>query len=245
MEPIHDGGPNDIIPGMSNPGSEFPPLFAELPDFFAARFDAAAPWALLGEPLDEILAALPSSDLQGQLSPEVHLVGDRIVISAGARIHPNVVIEGPVFIGPEAEVRPGAYIRGGVWIGERCVVGTNTEIKRAILLRHAKAPHLNYVGDSILGADVNLGAGTILSNFRHDGSTIRIPANGGRIDTGRRKLGAILGDGVLTGCNSVLHPGVVVGRGTQIYPGVQLRPGIYPEKSIIKLQQALEVVPQS
>jgi bifunctional UDP-N-acetylglucosamine pyrophosphorylase/glucosamine-1-phosphate N-acetyltransferase len=230
---------------MSNPGADFPPLFAELPDCFAGLYDAAAPWKLLGEPLDEVLAALPSSDLQGQLSPEVHLVGDRIVIAAGARIHPNVVIEGPVFIGPEAEIRPGAYIRGDVWIGEKCVVGTNTEVKRAILLRHAKAPHLNYVGDSILGADVNLGAGTILSNFRHDGKTILSPAAGGRLDTGRRKLGDILGDGVLTGCNSVLHPGVVVGRGTQIYPGVQLRPGVYPEKSVVKLRQELEVVARS
>jgi UDP-N-acetylglucosamine diphosphorylase / glucose-1-phosphate thymidylyltransferase / UDP-N-acetylgalactosamine diphosphorylase / glucosamine-1-phosphate N-acetyltransferase / galactosamine-1-phosphate N-acetyltransferase len=222
---------------------EFPSLFAELPEPFAERFDASAPWNLL-EALDEILAELPSSDLRGQLSPEVHLVGDRIVIGPGARIHPGVVIEGPVFIGSETEVRPGAYIRGGVWIGEQCVVGANTEVKRAILLHHAKAPHLNYVGDSILGADVNLGAGTILSNFRHDGGTIRIPQNGHRIDTGRRKLGAVLGDGVLTGCNSVLHPGTVVGRGTQIYPGVQLRPGVYPEKSIIKLKQELEVVPQ-
>ncbi|HEY4564644.1 MAG TPA: hypothetical protein VIJ36_16790, partial [Thermoanaerobaculia bacterium] len=97
---------------------------------------------------------------------------------------------------------------------------------------------------SILGADVNLGAGTILSNFRHDGGHIHVPCDGERLDTGRRKLGAILGDGVLTGCNSVLHPGVVVGRGTQIYPGVQLRPGVYPERSIVKLRQELEVVPQ-
>src|SRR4029077_8426096 len=134
-----------------------------------------------------------------------------------------------------------AYLRGGVWIGDRCVVGTNTEVKRAILLPHAKAPHLNYVGDSILGADVNLGAGTILSNFRHDGSEVRIGA--GR-PTGRRKLGAILGDGVLTGCNCVLHPGVLVGRGTQIYPGVQLRSGIYPEKSIVKPREGRDVVPQ-
>ena len=103
------------------------------------------------------------------MSPDVHLAGDRIVICPGARIHPTAVIEGPVYIGRDAEIRPGAYLRGGVWIGERCIVGTNTEIKRAILLPHAKAPHLNYVGDSILGADVNLGAGTILSNFRHDG----------------------------------------------------------------------------
>ena len=126
------------------------------------------------------------------------------------------------------------------------MVGASTEIKRAILLAHAKAPHLNYIGDSILGAHVNLGAGTILSNFRHDGREIRIPVpgdTGHSIPSGRRKLSAVLGDGVLTGCNCVVHPGVVVGRGTQIYPGVQLRAGIYPEKSIVKLKQELDVVP--
>jgi len=230
---------------ITSAAPEIPPLFSELPDPFAQRFDPSAPWLLLGDPLDEILAGLPSSDIRGQLSPDVHLVGDQIVICPGARIHPGVVLEGPVFIGQDVEVRPGAYLRGGVWIGDKCVVGANTEIKRAILLRHAKAPHLNYVGDSILGMDVNLGAGTILSNFRHDGGYIRIPSDGHRLETGRRKLGAILGDGVLTGCNSVLHPGVVVGRGTQIYPGVQLRPGVYPERSIVKLKQELEVVAQA
>ena len=223
--------------------TEMPPLFKELPDPFASRFDPSAPWALLGDALDEILDGLPSSDIRVGLSPDVHISGDRIVICPGARIHPTVVIEGPVYIGCDVEIRPGAYIRGGVWIGDGCVVGTNTEVKRAILLPHAKAPHLNYVGDSILGADVNLGAGTILSNFRHDGGRIKIPSNGSRIDTGRRKLGGILGDGVLTGCNSVLHPGVVVGRETQIYPGVQLRSGIYPEGSIVKLRQEIEIVP--
>ncbi|HEX4961044.1 MAG TPA: glucose-1-phosphate thymidylyltransferase [Thermoanaerobaculia bacterium] len=223
-----------------------PTLFADLPAAFAGRFDADAPWALLGNALDEVLAGLPSSDLQSGLSPDVHLAGDRIVIGPGARIHPTVVIEGPVFIGREVEIRPGAYVRGGCWIGDGCVVGANTELKRAILLPHAKAPHLNYVGDSILGAGVNLGAGTILSNFRHDGGTIQIPLSlaSGRLDSGRRKLGAILGDGVLTGCNCVLHPGTVVGQGTQIYPGVQLRTGIYPAKSIVKLRQDLDVVPQ-
>jgi UDP-N-acetylglucosamine diphosphorylase / glucose-1-phosphate thymidylyltransferase / UDP-N-acetylgalactosamine diphosphorylase / glucosamine-1-phosphate N-acetyltransferase / galactosamine-1-phosphate N-acetyltransferase len=223
----------------------FPTLFADLPDAFAARFDPESPWSLLGDPLDEVLAALPSSDIRIRLSPDFHLVGDRIVICPGVRIHPGAVIEGPVFIGRDTEIRPGAYIRGGVWIGDDCVVGASTEIKRAILLPHAKAPHLNYVGDSILGSGVNLGAGTILSNFRHDGREIRIAANGHPIASGRRKLGAVLGDGVLTGCNCVLHPGVVVGRGTQIYPGVQLRPGIYPEKSLVKLRQELDVVPMN
>jgi NDP-sugar pyrophosphorylase family protein len=228
------------------PQPEMPPLFAELPGVFAGVFDPNAPWVLLGDALDEILAALPSSDIQTGLSPDVHLAGDRIVIGAGTRIHPSVVIEGPVFIGRDVEIRPGAYIRSGCWIGDRCIVGANTELKHAILLPHAKAPHLNYVGDSILGAGVNLGAGTILSNFRHDSGAIRIPsAAGTRLDTGRRKLGAILGDGVLTGCNCVLHPGAIVGRGTQIYPGVQLRPGLYPARSIVKLKQDLEVVPQA
>jgi NDP-sugar pyrophosphorylase family protein len=227
----------DLIDAMT-----MPELFDELPDVFADVWDPSAPWALLGEPLDEILAALPSGDIRIRLSPDFHLLGDRIAIGEGTRINPGVVIEGPVWIGRDVEIRPGAYIRGGAWIGDGCIVGTNTEIKRGILFPHAKAPHLNYVGDSILGAHVNLGAGTILSNFRHDGREIRIPMDGRPVATGRRKLGAVLGDRVLTGCNSVLHPGVVVGRGTQIYPGVQLRAGVYPERSLVKLKQDLEVV---
>jgi bifunctional N-acetylglucosamine-1-phosphate-uridyltransferase/glucosamine-1-phosphate-acetyltransferase GlmU-like protein len=221
-----------------------PHLFAELPTAFARRYDPEAPWALLGEPLTEILDALPSDAIEIRPLPDVHLAGDRIAIGRGTRIHPTAVIEGPVWIGRDVEIRPGAYIRGGAWIGDRCVVGANTEIKCAILLPGAHAPHLNYVGDSILGSRVNLGAGTILSNFRHDGREIHIPTGTGRmLATGRRKLGAILGDGVLTGCNSVLHPGCVVGRDTQIYPGVQLRPGVYPEASLVKLRQEIEIAP--
>ncbi|HEY6321390.1 MAG TPA: UDP-N-acetylglucosamine diphosphorylase [Thermoanaerobaculia bacterium] len=235
-----------------------PELFASLPEPFAASFDPDAPWALLGEPLDAVLAALPSAAIAVRLLPEVHLSGDRIAIGRGARIHPGVVLEGPLFVGEDVEIRPGAYVRGGVWIGDGCVVGASTEIKRAILLPGARAPHLNYVGDSILGAGVNLGAGTILSNFRHDGGEVRIGSAGGPrtataagaadragIPSGRRKLGAVLGDGVLTGCNCVLHPGVVVGRETQIYPGVQLRSGVYPERSVVKLRQDLEVTPRA
>lgn len=229
--------------------STLPELFASLPEPFAASFDPDAPWALLGEPLDAVLAALPSAAIAVRLLPEVHLSGDRIAIGRGARIHPGVVLEGPLFVGEDVEIRPGAYVRGGVWIGDGCIVGASTEIKRAILLPGARAPHLNYVGDSILGAGVNLGAGTILSNFRHDGREVRIGSAGAEdrvpIPSGRRKLGAVLGDGVLTGCNCVLHPGVVVGRETQLYPGVQLRSGIYPERSVVKLRQDLEVAPRA
>jgi NDP-sugar pyrophosphorylase family protein len=165
-----------------------------------------------------------------------------VAIGRGSRIGDGATIEGPVWIGRDVEIRPGAYLRGGCWIGDGAVVGASTEVKRAILLPGAHAPHLNYVGDSILGSGVNLGAGTILSNFRHDGGEISIRRGDRRLATGRRKLGAILGDDVLTGCNAVLHPGVVVGRGTQIYPGVQLRNGIYPAGRVVKLRQEIELV---
>ena len=219
-----------------------PELWSELPACFASAWDPSAPWALLGAPLDALLDALPSQAIESALSPDVHLLGDRIVIGKGARIGPSVLLEGPLWVGEDVEIRTGAYVRGGCWIGDGCRIGANTEVKRSILLPEAKAPHLNYVGDSILGRDVNLGAGTVLSNFRHDGKEIVVVDGAARIPTGRRKLGALLGDGVRTGCNSVLHPGVIVGRDTEIYPLVQLRSGIYPKYSIVKLKQDLEVV---
>ena len=221
-----------------------PLLFAALPGIFDDPDLHATPWALLGRPLEEFLEALPSQDFGSGLSPDVHLIGDRIVVGKGTRVAPGAMLEGPIFIGEDVDIRTGAYLRGGVWIGDGCTVGANTEVKRSILLPGAKAPHLNYVGDSILGAGVNLGAGTILSNFRHDGREVQIATPEGKIATGRHKLGAILGDGVNTGCNCVLHPGVVVGADTDIYPGVQLRSGIYNAKRIIKLSQEIEVVPR-
>jgi NDP-sugar pyrophosphorylase family protein len=223
-------------------GPTLPPLFSDLPAPLAGLLPAERPWVLLGDGLDRLLADLPSQAIEARLGPDARVVGDRIAIGRGTRLEPGSLVEGPVFIGQDVVLRPGAYVRGGCWIGDGCVVGTNTELKRAVLLPGAKAPHLSYVGDSILGAGVNLGAGTILSNFRHDGGEITIPTQGGRIPTGRRKLGAILGDGVRTGCNSVLSPGVVVGRATRIYAGVVLRPGIYPADSIVKLRQDLLVV---
>ncbi len=219
-----------------------PPLFESLPMALSPGFDPDRPWELLGDPLDRIFASLPSETIEIALTPDAHLFGDRIAIGAGTRIYPGAVIEGPVWIGRDVQIRPGAYLRPGNWIGDGAIVGTNTEVKRSILLPGAKAPHKNYVGDSILGSGVNLGAGTILANFRHDGAEVLIPQRDGRVPTGRRKLGAVLGDGVLTGCNSVLHPGVVMGRESQIYPGVQLRPGFYPARSIVKLRQQIETV---
>lgn len=221
-----------------------PELFSDIPAELAGAWDPRAPWGLLGAPLDEIFERLPSQRIEIRLAPEVHLAGNRIAIGSGTRIGPGAVLEGPLWIGRDVEIRPGAYLRGGCWIGDGAVVGASTEVKRAIFFPGARAPHLNYVGDSILGRGVNLGAGTVLSNFRHDAGEIRIPAGAGVYSTGLRKLGAVLGDGVLTGCNCVLNPGVVVGRGTRLYPGLQLRAGLWPAASIVKLRQEVEVVTQ-
>jgi bifunctional UDP-N-acetylglucosamine pyrophosphorylase/glucosamine-1-phosphate N-acetyltransferase len=222
--------------------SGLPALWTELPGRLASGWDPERPWELLGDAFDEALAALPSGRIESAIGPDVHLAGDRIVIERGVRLDPGAVIEGPAFLGAGSRVRPGAYLRGGVWLAPGALVGANTELKRAILLAGARAPHLAYVGDSVLGRDVNLGAGTILSNFRHDGEEISIPHDGRRLATGRRKLGALLGDGVRTGCNCVLHPGCIVGAGTCLYPGVHLRTGVYPGGRIIKLRQQIEVV---
>jgi NDP-sugar pyrophosphorylase family protein len=223
-----------------------PPLFATLPDRFKEHYSPEAPWQLLGSPLEKALGELPDQRIEGLIEPGAQLLGNGIVVAKGARVRSGAYIQGPVHVGEDSEVRPGAYIRGGVWIESGCVVGANTEIKHSILFTGARAPHLNYVGDSILGTRVNLGAGTILSNFRHDGSDIAIGTSLGSDDlaipTDRRKLGAMLGDDVLTGCNCVFHPGCVVGASTQLYPCVQLRSGIYPANSIVKLRQELEIV---
>ncbi|GMU65640.1 MAG: hypothetical protein AMXMBFR36_19140 [Acidobacteriota bacterium] len=222
----------------------WPELWAALPEELAAALDPERPWELLGAPLDALLDALPAQAIEIALDPRVHLAGDRIAIGRGTKIGPGAVIEGPIRIGRDCEIRAGAYLRGGCWLGDGCVVGANVEVKRGVFLDGARAPHLNYVGDSILGREVNLGAGTILSNFRHDGGEIAIPRpDGRRAATGRRKLGALLGDGVATGCNSVLNPGTIVGARTQIYTGVQLRSGSYPADSIVKLRQQLEIAP--
>lgn len=220
----------------------FPELWRELPEPLASAFDPERPWSLLETALDELLAERPGDAIEIALDPRVVLLGAPIAIGKGTRIAPGATIEGPVRIGRDCEIRAGAYLRGGVYLGDGALVGASSEVKRAIFLAGAKAPHLSYVGDSILGAGSNLGAGTILSNFRHDGAEIAIATSGGVRSTGRRKLGALLGDGVETGCNSVLHPGTIVGARTRLYPGVQLRSGVWPADSIVKLRQELEVV---
>lgn len=145
--------------------------------------------------------------------------------NGGVFIHPSanigdfVTIEGPCYIGPDTEIRNGAFLRKGSWICEGALVGHSTEIKNSILLPNSKAPHFNYVGDSILGCRVNLGAGTKLSNVRNDRRSILIKLEDGSIiDSGMVKIGAIIGDSSQLGCNVVTNPGCVISPGSMIPP---------------------------
>lgn len=174
-----------------------------------------------------------------------------IVIGTGTVVEPGAYIAGPTLIGSNCEIRHGAYVRGQAIIGDGCVIGNASEVKNSILLPGAHAPHFNYVGDSILGRGVNLGAGTKLSNLTVVSvkdpitgrrPTLHIEIEGETFDTGLSKLGAILGDGVQTGCNSVLNPGVLIGPRTLVYANASLAKGLYPGDSIIKLRQTLETV---
>ena len=157
------------------------------------------------------------------------LLSDDILVADCVEISDKCEIIGPAVIGKYSKIRPGAYLRGNVIIGENCVIGNSTEIKNSILLNNVQAPHYNYIGDSILGNNVHLGAGVICSNLKTDKSNIKIDG----FDTNMRKLGAILGDDVDIGCGCVLNPGTVIGKGTTSYPLNSLR-GVYDSGLIIK-----------
>jgi NDP-sugar pyrophosphorylase family protein len=167
----------------------------------------------------------------GEVASGAHLVSADIQIGEGTVVEAGAFIRGPVIIGRNCEIRHGAYIRGNTLVGDDCIVGHTTEVKDSILLDGAKAGHFAYIGDSILGNQVNLGAGTKLANFKltADEVVLRLPE--GRRTTGRRKLGAILGDECQTGCNSVTSPGTLLGKKSFVYPCVSVRAGAYPARS--------------
>jgi bifunctional N-acetylglucosamine-1-phosphate-uridyltransferase/glucosamine-1-phosphate-acetyltransferase GlmU-like protein len=169
--------------------------------------------------------------------PGAFLSNDKIIIGPGTIVEPGAFIKGPVIIGSHSEIRQGAYIRGECLVGNRCVVGHTTEMKGSILLDGAKAPHFAYVGDSILGKNVNLGAGTKLANLKMIPGSIVITLDKKRYNTGRRKLGAILGDHTETGCNSVTSPGTLMGPSSIVYSGVAVPGGYYPSKTIVMPSQ--------
>ncbi|MFO7760876.1 MAG: hypothetical protein ACQES8_07570 [Thermodesulfobacteriota bacterium] len=162
------------------------------------------------------------------------LNGSRISIGKGTLVEPGAFLQSPSIIGNNTEVRQGAYIRGYCLAGSRCVIGHTTEVKHSILLDGAKAGHFAYLGDSILGNEVNLGAGTKLANLRFLPGNIQIKAEEKDLDTGLRKCGAIVGDYSQTGCNSVTNPGTLLGKKTLILPNTTAPSGYHKDDTIIR-----------
>jgi bifunctional UDP-N-acetylglucosamine pyrophosphorylase / glucosamine-1-phosphate N-acetyltransferase len=186
--------------------------------------------------------------IEGAVRPGLHnrcdgvaYVGERVSIGEGTVVEDGAMIKGPAIIGANCRIRHNAYIRENVIIGDRCVVGNASEVKNSILFNHAVAPHFNYVGDSILGCGVHLGAGVKISNVKIVPGTVTVVINGQAFDTGLRKFGALVGDGAEIGCNAVLNPGSIIGRGSIIYPNTNWR-GILPANTVVKNKVALEIV---
>ncbi len=175
------------------------------------------PWDLL-RANEQCVGALAGSSIAGEIHPAAVIEG-LIDLGPGSRILPGVFIEGNVVIGANCRIGPNCYLRGNTSIGDGCHIGQSVEIKNCLILSKTNVGHLSYVGDSILGENVNLGAGTTVSNLRHDGNNHRSMVGGGLIDTGRRKFGAIIGDGVHTGINTSIYPGRKLWPGTSTLPG--------------------------
>lgn len=202
------------------------PLFAE----------KTYPWEVLEEIAAFILTlgpTLPTEEFD-------HPAAD-VWIAKDAKVFPSAYIGGPCIIDHGAEVRHGAFIRGSAIVGKQAVVGNSVELKNVVLFDGVQVPHYNYVGDSVLGHRAHMGAGSITSNVKSDRSLVMIRDGAQRLETGRKKVGAILGDGVEVGCNSVLNPGTVIGRGSIVYPTSSVR-GVIPAQHIYKSAQ--EIVPQ-
>jgi len=204
--------------------------------------DGDAVWSVLGDALKAYLRARSTWEIKSPIPPGVHLMGENIDIAEDCRIEPGALILGPVVIGRGTIIRTGAYVRENVVIGDGAIVGAHSEIKGSILFPGAKAPHQNYVGDSILGRDVNLGAGTICSNVKNIGREVSFRDRDEVVHTGLRKFGAILGDDCKTGCNTVLNPGVLMGPGSVTYPNATLRSGVYPAGTLVKVRQQQQTV---
>ena len=184
------------------------------------------PWEALAGIKDFILTLGPTLEDYDEVSPQVW-------VHKTAAVAPSAYLGGPCIIGPETEVRHCAFIRGSALVGAGCVVGNSVELKNVILFDNVQTPHYNYVGDSILGYKSHMGAGSITSNVKSDKTHVVVTDGAERLDTGRKKVGAMLGDFVEVGCNSVLNPGAVIGRHTRIYPLSSGR-GTVPENGIYK-----------
>ncbi len=164
-----------------------------------------------------------------------YIKGRSFYFGEGVIVEPFCYLEEPAYFSARTQIRHASYVRGSVYTGERAVIGHTSEIKNSILLKGAKAAHFAYVGDSLLGEDVNLGAGTKLANLKFLKREITFEINGIKIKTGLKKMGAILGDRVQTGCNAVLQPGTLLGKDSVVYPGVTTGSGFFPPGSKIKI----------
>jgi NDP-sugar pyrophosphorylase family protein len=208
----------------------------------AALFTPGDPvWDALGDRLKRFFEDRADPSSPPPNLPGVHVLGDRLWIGEGVRIEPGAVLVGPAILEDGVVIRTGAYVREHVVLGAGSLVGAHSEVKGSILFPGARAPHQAYVGDSILGRDVNLGAGTICSNVKNIGREVSFAAGGETIHTGLRKFGAVLGDGCKTGCNTVLNPGVLMGRGSVTYPNATLRGGAYPADTLVKVRQQQQI----
>lgn len=191
------------------------------------------PWEVLSDIGNYILKigpTLPKEEFQ-------YREGD-IWIHKSVTIAKTATLNGPLIIDADTEVRPGAFIRGNAIVGKNCVVGNSTELKNVVLFNTVQVPHYNYVGDSILGTHSHMGAGSITSNVKSDKTLVIVKNGHEKIETGLKKFGAMIGDYVEVGCNSVLNPGTVVGRNTNIYPLSSVR-GVIPENSIFKNKDSI------
>ena len=186
------------------------------------------PWEALAGIKDFILTLGPTLEDYDEVSPQVW-------VHKTAAVAPSAYLGGPCIIGPETEVRHCAFIRGSALVGANCVVGNSVELKNVILFDNVQTPHYNYVGDSILGYKSHMGAGSITSNVKSDKTLVVVKNGEERIETGRKKFGAILGDHVEVGCNSVLNPGTVIGPHSNVYPTSSVR-GTIPPYHIYKSQ---------
>lgn len=194
----------------------------------AAAFEGITyPWELLPKIKDYILKLGPTLPTDRFEQRE-----ENIWIAKSAKVAPTACINGPCIIDEEAEIRHCAFIRGNAIVGKKAVVGNSTELKNVILFNQVQVPHYNYVGDSILGFKAHMGAGSITSNVKSDKTLVKVHADS-ELETGLKKFGAMLGDGVEVGCNSVLNPGTVIGKNSNIYPVSCVR-GVIPEESIYK-----------
>lgn len=189
---------------------------------------ATYPW----EVLPKISAFI--KELGAALDPEVfEQRGENIWIAKSAKIAPTACLNGPLIVDEEAEIRHCAFVRGSAIVGKGAVVGNSTELKNVVLFNKVQVPHYNYVGDSILGYKAHMGAGSITSNVKSDKTLVVIKVIGNPMETGLKKVGAMLGDHVEVGCNSVLNPGTVIGKNSNVYPTSCVR-GVIPANSIHK-----------